>query len=260
MKNLLNIRFVLMETSHPGNIGATARALKTMGLKSLYLVNPSDFPSGEATARASGADDVLDSAVICHSLDEALAECQWVFGCSARLRTLEWPQVNPRECAEQIRDQATADEQIAIVLGREHSGLSNEELDRCHFLVHIPANPQYQSLNLAAAAQVLAYEINMAFRAEQGSVKDQDDYYGGADEPAALAEDVEKFYQRLEKVLFELEFLKPPGYHKLMRRLRRLYNRARLTPTELNILHGILTAALGRKYEWTRRNRLRVDE
>ena len=162
MKTLDNIRFVLVGTTHPGNIGAAARAMKTMGLSNLHLVTPKIYPSAEATARASGADDVLAKAIVHDNLDSALVGCQQVYGMSARLRHLPVPVVNPREAVERI--QQTSDEsQIAIVFGREHSGLSNEELDRCQHLVNIPANSDYSSLNLAAAVQVIAYEFKMSF-------------------------------------------------------------------------------------------------
>jgi TrmH family RNA methyltransferase len=162
MKTLDNIRFVLVGTTHPGNIGAAARAMKTMGLSNLHLVEPLHYPNAEATARASGADDVLAKAVVHNSLVDAIAGCQQVYGMSARLRHLPVPIVNPREAVEKIQ-QVEDDAHIAIVFGREHSGLTNEELDRCQHLINIPANPDYSSLNLAAAVQVLAYELKMTF-------------------------------------------------------------------------------------------------
>lgn len=242
MKTLDNIRFVLVGTTHPGNIGAAARAMKTMGLSNLHLVTPKIYPSAEATARASGADDVLARAVIHETLDSALEGCQQVYGMSARLRHLPVPVVDPREAVTQIQ-QAQDDAQIAIVFGREHSGLSNEELDRCQHLVNIPANTEYSSLNLAAAVQVLAYELKMSFdpTIEVGRI--------GEDREAINAEDLEHLYGHFEQSLVTIGFLDPDKPKNLMRRLRRLFNRADLDRNELQILHGILRAAETQKDE-----------
>lgn len=235
---LKNIRIVLVETSHPGNIGATARAMMNMGLEHLYLVQPKKFPSADATARASGATGILTNAVVCGDLDQAIADCAFVYGASARLRSLPWPVVEPRECAAQALDEA-ASGPVALVFGREHSGLSNEELERCQALVNIPTNPNFSSLNVAAAVQVLAYELRLAARDVDG---------GGAveaardDEPAS-AEDMAGLYAHLESSLVDIDFLDPDNPRQLMRRLKRLFNRARLERTEVNILRGILTAA-----------------
>ncbi len=236
MKTLENIRFVLVGTTHPGNIGAAARAMKTMGLSNLHLVSPKIYPSAEATARASGADDVLARAVVHNDLDSALAGCQQVYGMSARLRHLPVPVVNPREAVARIQ-QTEDNAQIAIVFGREHSGLSNEELDRCHHLVNIPANPDYSSLNLAAAVQVLAYELKMSFdpTIEVGRI--------GERREAIDAADLEHLYKHFEQSLITIGFLDPEQPKNLMRRLRRLFNRAELDRNELQILHGILRAA-----------------
>jgi len=242
MKNFENIRFVLVGTTHPGNIGAAARAMKTMGLSNLHLVTPKIYPSAEATARASGADDVLANAVVHESLDSALEGCQQVYGMSARLRHLPVPVVNPREAVTQIQ-QAQDDAQIAIIFGREHSGLTNEELDRCQHLVNIPANSDYSSLNLAAAVQVLAYELKMSFdpTIEVGRV--------GEEREAITADDLEHLYGHFEQSLIAIGFLDPKQPKNLMRRLRRLFNRANLDRNELQILHGILRAAENGKGE-----------
>jgi tRNA/rRNA methyltransferase/tRNA (cytidine32/uridine32-2'-O)-methyltransferase len=234
---LENVRIVLVETSHPGNIGAAARAMKTMGLSSLVLVRPENYPNAEATARASGADDVLGAARVVDSLAEGLAGCRLVIGSSARLRTRRWPQLGPREAGETAMREADAGE-VALVFGRERTGLTNEELDLCHYLVTIPANPDYSSLNLAAAVQVLAYELRMA--TGETKVHDAGEEHG---EAPAGADDVERFYAHLQETLIELDFLDPENPRHLMRRLRRLYNRVRLTENEINILRGILTAA-----------------
>ncbi|MDH5357115.1 MAG: RNA methyltransferase [Gammaproteobacteria bacterium] len=236
MRTLDNIRFVLVGTTHPGNIGAAARAMKTMGLSNLHLVAPLHYPSAEATARASGADDVLAKAVVHTSLDEALVGCHQVYGMSARLRHLPVPVVNPREAVTSIQHYAD-DAQVAIVFGREHSGLSNDELDRCQHLINIPANPDYSSLNLAAAVQVMAYELKMSFdpTIEAGRV--------GEIREAIDASDLEHLYGHFEQALTTIGFLDPQQPRNLMRRLRRLYNRADLDRNELQILHGILRAA-----------------
>ncbi len=234
---LANIRIVLINTSHPGNIGAVARAMKTMGLSKLMLVEPQQFPCAEATARASGADDLLARAVVCADLDTALAGCQWVVGASARLRKIPVPPVLPRDCAAQVRVESEQAE-VALLFGREQSGLTNEELDRCHALVHIPTDPAYGSLNLAMAVQVLAYEVRMVHL--EGWQPPQEI---GEQTPLAGSDEVERFYGHLEQTLIDLEFLDPDNPRQLMRRLRRLFNRVRLDRNEVNILRGILTAA-----------------
>lgn len=232
------IRIVMVETTHPGNIGAAARAMKNMALDRLFLVKPRLFPHDEATARASGADDVLSAATVCESLADALKGCSLVFGASARsLRSIPWPQVDGRGCAEVVMEQAGGTE-VALVFGREHSGLSNEELELCNYLVHIPTNPDYSSLNVAAAIQVLAYELYMA---RIGTW--QEPISNKGDEPAS-ADEVEGFFTHLEKTLVETEFLDPANPRQLMRRLRRLFNRAQLEKTEVNILRGILTSVM----------------
>ncbi len=229
--SLSNIRIVLVNTSHPGNIGACARAMKTMGLSALYLVSPKIFPSGEAIARAAGAEDILENATVCDSLGQALSGCVLVIGSSAQLRTIEWPLLTPRECAAHLVREAAA-APVALVMGCEQSGLSNEELDRCHYLARIASNLGFSSLNLAAALQVFAYEIFLA------SMELSPD--AGEHTPVG-AEQMELFYAHLEQVLVRIEFLNPRYPRKLMRRLRRLFNRARPDQNEMNILRGILT-------------------
>ena len=236
--NFNNIRIVLMETTHPGNIGASARAMKNMGLKHLVLVNPHRFPSAEATARASGADDILVQAVVVSDLDSALRGCTLVMGTSARRRNLAWPELDPRECALKAVA-ANTTTQVALLFGQERSGLTNEALDRCHYLVHIPTNPDYSSLNLAAAVQVLCYEMRMALQANRPPPV-------ANEEPLAPAEDMARFYDHLQQVLIEIGFLDPDNPRHLMRRLRRLFNRARPDRIEVNILRGILSAVQGR--------------
>ncbi|MFZ5593408.1 MAG: tRNA (cytosine(32)/uridine(32)-2'-O)-methyltransferase TrmJ [Pseudomonadota bacterium] len=230
---LSRIRVVLVGTTHPGNIGAAARAMKTMCLSRLHLVSPEKYPCAEATARASGADDVLAQAQVHDSLDAALAGCSLVFGASARRRTIQWPEVDPRECAAlALAESATGE--VALVFGREHSGLTNAELERCHYLLHIPSNPDYSSLNLAAAVQVIAYEVMMAGgRPAAPAAEESPD--------RVTAAEMEKFYEHLQQTLFDIAFLDPANPRQLMRRLRRLFNRIQLDRNEYNILRGILT-------------------
>lgn len=236
MKSLDNIRFVLVGTTHPGNIGAAARAMKTMGLTKLHLVEPLHYPNAEATARASGADDVLANAQVHKDLISAIDGCHQVYGMSARLRHLPVPVVDPRQAVEQIQQQSD-DTQTAILFGREHSGLSNEEIDRCHHLINIPANPDYSSLNLAAAVQVFAYELKMSFdpSIEVGRI--------GEDREAIDARDLDHLYHHFEQSLTEIGFLDPENPKNLIRRLKRLFNRADMDRNEVQILHGILRAA-----------------
>ncbi len=231
---LSDIRVVLVQTTHPGNIGAAARAMKNMGLEQLCLVDPASFPHADASARASGADDLLAEAVVCRDLEEALTGCSLVFGASARLRTISWPQLDPRQAAQEVATLADGT-RVAMVFGREHAGLTNQELEQCHYLLHIPANPEFSSLNLAAAVQVVCYELRMA--ADQSRPSEVPDY------PAATAEELAGFYRHLEQTMIEIGFLDPANPRQLMRRLRRLFNRSRPERMELNILRGILTAA-----------------
>ncbi len=230
------IRVVMVETSHPGNIGAAARAMKNMALESLYLVNPVLFPHREATSRASGAEDLLDRAVVCDTLSKALEGCSLVFGASARsLRTIPWPQVDVRGCAGLVAARSEGDE-VAVLFGREDAGLSNDELELCNYLVHIPTNPDFSSLNIAAAIQVISYELYVARQGEwQGTASNKEDV-------PASAEEVEGFFRHLQQTLVALEFLDPENPRLLMRRLRRLFNRAEMEKVEVNILRGILTS------------------
>jgi tRNA (cytidine32/uridine32-2'-O)-methyltransferase len=232
------VRFVLVETSLSANIGAVARAMKTMGLSRLVLVRPQQPLNAEALARAAGADDLLEKAEVCSSLDEALRGCELVIGSSARARSLAWPELDPSACAEQLLGDAARAE-VALLLGRERSGLSNDELARCHFLTRIPANPDYSSLNIAAAAQLFAYELRR--RALAG--RPTPPALAEAREPLAAFEDMEGFYRHLEQTLAAIGFADPGQSQTLHRRLRRLFNRARPDRIEVNILRGILSAA-----------------
>lgn len=242
---LQRIRVVLVETSHPGNIGAAARAMKTMGLTKLSLVKPQNYPSAEATARASGADDVLAQAQVHDTLEEAIADCICVIGSSARSRRLEWSGLTPPESAQRLLEQAARGE-VALVFGRERTGLSNEELACCQQLVTIDANPAYSSLNLAAAVQVFCYEIRRCWSdltegsAAQPSLQD--------DEQAANSGQMEGLFEHFEAALTDIGIAQPDQPKvTLMLRLRRLFFRAGMSVTEVNILRGILSAAQGRK-------------
>jgi len=236
---LKNIRIVLVQTSHPGNIGSTARAMKTMGLSRLYLVAPKLFPHAKAIELASSADDVLATAVVTASLEEALQDCQLVIGSSTRPRGIALPALNPRQCGEQVVQEGQQGD-VAIVFGREDSGLTNEELLHCHFHVAIPSNPDYSSLNLAAAVQVICYEIRVA--SLSAAALSQTQLFELQHDDFASAEEVEGFYVHLKDVLIQIDFLRPDNPKRLMPRLRRLFNRIRLEKTEIRILRGILTA------------------
>ncbi len=208
--------------------------MKNMGLRDLALVNPKHFPHEEATARASGAADLLDNAQVVDTLADALNDCVYVAGASARSRAISWPTMGPRDCAERmIRESAAG--QVAAVFGPEKSGLSNEDLDCCHTLVTIPTDPDFSSLNLAMAVQVLTYELRVASLLDSGPIFE-------TESPPATGEEMEHFYRHLEDVLEEIRFLDPENPRHLMRRLRRLFVRARPDQNEVSILRGILTA------------------
>lgn len=229
-----NIRLILVRPTHPGNIGAAARAMKNMSLENLYLVDPSRFPSPEATARAAGAEELLARARVCATLDQAVADCHLVIGTSARARHIEWPTLDPRACAAKLVADAAAGP-VALLFGQERMGLTNIELDRCQALVQIPANPAYPSLNLASAVQILAYELFQASVSEKTAA-------GPVVWVPATRHEMEQYYRHLEEVLVAIEFLDPANPRLLMRRLVRLFNRANPDQNEVNILRGILTA------------------
>lgn len=246
-----------MRTTHPGNVGAVARAMKNMGLSDLSLVTPEFnkiLSEDEALARSAGAENVLLNAKTFSSLDDAVSDCHVLIGASARNRKMPWPLMNPRDCAEEvirlIGDTALnkTESKIAFLFGQEASGLSNEELHRCHYHVNIPAVAEFSSLNLAMAVQVICYELRMGFlysstnNAEKNIasiVSPKDD---GWDEPLASVSDVEGFFTHLEATLIKTEFHNPNNPRQLMTRLRRLFQRAHLDQMEVNILRGILTS------------------
>lgn len=232
-----NIKIILIETSHPGNIGAVGRAMKTMNLTRLCLVRPKIFPHVEATARAAGADDLLARADITDSLDDAIKNAKLVIGTSARLRAMPIPLLMPCEAAKIIVEEASNNE-VAILFGRENNGLNNEELGKCHYHVNIPANEDFSSLNIASAVQIISYEIKMA----SGMIAEGNVVENAQFDSLAGSEDMERFYIHLETVLKEIDFLRIDKSTYLMSRLRRLFNRARPEKLEINILRGILTA------------------
>jgi TrmH family RNA methyltransferase len=233
------IRIVLVDTTHPGNIGAVARAMKNMALDDLALVRPASFPHAEATARASGASDVLMNARVCGTLHEAIADCGLIVGATARPRQQHWTVLEPRAAAPRLwRESARVP--AAVLFGSERVGLSNEELEKCQWLLRIPANPAYESLNLAAAAQVLCYELYVAReRAPPSAVREV---------PLATVSEMQRLYEHLEEVMTEVGFhdRTESGMH-LMGRMRRLLNRAEPDQNEVNILRGLLTAIQGRR-------------
>ncbi len=230
----MSIRIVLVGTTHPGNIGAVARAMKNMGLSDLALVEPKHFPHKDATARASGALDVLKNALVVSTLRDALTDCVYVVGASARSRTIEWPSMGPRDCAQRLLLESKAG-RVAAVFGPEKSGLHNDDLDLCHTLLTIPTDPDFSSLNLAMAVQVLTYELRVA-----GTTDMEPAFESGA--PPATAEEMERFYTHLEQVMTDIDFLNLDNPRYLMRRMRRLFIRARPDKNEVNMLRGLLTA------------------
>ncbi|CAM4061035.1 tRNA (cytosine(32)/uridine(32)-2'-O)-methyltransferase TrmJ [Vibrio neonatus] len=233
---LQNVKVVLVGTSHPGNIGSAARAMKVMGLKQLVLVDPQCEIDDQTMALAAGADDVVNNAQIFSTMQEAVADCALVVGSSARSRTLNWPMLEPRECGVKFVQEGTYS-QVALVFGRERTGLTNDELQLCQYHVAIPANPEYSSLNLAMAVQTLCYEVRMAFL-------ESDKAQYPESEPAVYSRhnELEMFYQHLENVLVDTQFIEKDKPNQVMSKLRRLFSRARPEAQEINILRGVLTA------------------
>jgi tRNA (cytidine32/uridine32-2'-O)-methyltransferase len=233
------LRIVLVGTQHPGNIGSAARAMKTMGLGRLVLVDPERAPDRESAALAAGADDVLEAAETRGTLAEAVADCRLVLGCTARDRRVQLEQLLPRQAAARAVRDAASGAEVAVVFGRERTGLTNEELQLCHAAVHIPANPGYSSLNLAAAVQVLAYELRLALLDAAAGDAPADDVPAD-DAPPAPHELLEGFFGQLAEALDQIDFHKGRAPESAMRKLRRLYLRARPTEAEVRMLRGIL--------------------
>lgn len=241
-----NIRIVMINTSDSGNTGAAARALKTMGFSRLYLVDPQDYPSQKATSRASGASDVLHQAVVTETFAEAVADCHLVVGTSARIRSMPIPMLNPRSLAQLVVDEPDTSE-IAIVFGRENSGLNNDELLACHYHVSIPGNPDYCVLNVASAVQLICYELRMSLvgtlAQESMQISDTSMVLSRTewDEPLSTKQEMDGFFDHLEAAMVKLRFYDPDNPRQILNRLRRLYSRTRLDRSEMNLMRGILT-------------------
>ena len=252
-----NIRIVMVHTSHPGNIGAAARALKTMGFSRLVLVSPQNYPNQKAIWRAAGAADILESVQVVETLGEAIAGCSMVVGASARQRRIPWPVLDSRQGGEAVAKQSQT-EQVALIFGREDRGLTNEELQQCNYHIEIPANEEYGVLNVASAVQIICYEIRMALMADKSANElRKDKEPSGESSPEALrmpinpvrwderlatSGEMEHFFNHLETTLTQLDFHEPENPRQLLTRLRRLFMRSRLDHLEINILRGAMTA------------------
>ena len=233
--DLLNsVRVVLVGTTHPGNIGATARAMKNMGIVNLALVKPKDFPSNEAIYRSKAAKDVLESAQIYENLEDAVSDCELVIGTSARGRTVPWPVLSPKDAADRVAIHSE-NNKVAIVFGREDRGLTNQELGLCNLHVHIPADPEYSSLNLSQAVQILVYEIRVSI------LKDQEceEYW---DVDLATNEQTERLIDHMDELMKEVEFYDVQNPRKLLLRVRRFFKRSRIDVMEANIFRGLFAA------------------
>lgn len=233
-----NVKIILIETSHPGNIGSAARAMKNMGLKKLILVNPKVLPNDESYALAAGATDVLDTVEIVDSLEKAIGDCELVLGCSARQRSLSWPMLALPEASELIAKEAHH-KQVGILFGSERSGLSNEDLQHCHYHLYIPSNAQYSSLNLAQAVQVVTYALLTA---------SSEDYQldENTTEPLATMDEFEHFFGNMKRLIELSHFAENEPNKKMLARLRRLFQRAQMRKTEVDILQGILRKTLSK--------------
>jgi tRNA (cytidine32/uridine32-2'-O)-methyltransferase len=231
--NLLNsVKVVLVGTTHPGNIGATARAMKNMGILDLALVEPKEFPSDVATFRSKAAKDILEKASVHISLEEAISECELVVGTSARGRTVPWPVLNPREAAEEMH-KSSLNGKVAIVFGREDRGLTNEELGLCNFHVHIPSDPEYSSLNLSQAVQILAYEIRLSYLQDRHV---NEEYW---DVELANNEQTERLINHMDELMQEVDFYDVENPRKLLVRVRRFFKRSKIDVMEANIFRGL---------------------
>ncbi len=233
---LERVKVVLVGTTHSGNIGSAARAMKVMGLSQMVLVDPQCQVDAQAIALAAGASEIALNAQIYPTLEAAVADCGLVVGTSARSRPLEWPMLEPRECGEKLISEANQ-HSVAMVFGRERTGLTNDELQLCHYHVCVPANPEYSSLNLAMAVQLLSYEVRMAYLALQQSSQSstlQEEY--------PRHQELERFYAHLEQVIMQTEFISAQQPGQVMNKLRRMFTRARPEAQEINILRGILTS------------------
>ena len=230
--NLINI--VLIETSHPGNIGSVARAMKTMGLKNLLLINPRKFPSGDANALSGNAIDILEKAKVYKNLKDAIKDSTFVYATSARVRTIQWPTKNAQDAAVEIVKQVSANKKISIIFGREDRGLTNEELQRCHLHLKIPSSEEYSSLNLSHAVQIISYELrNMLLGSSKNFIK--------ADVPKSTDKDDEFLLKHIDKVLLDLNFYDQNSSRQVKARIKRLLKKARPDKLEVGILRGFLS-------------------
>ena len=238
MSRLENIKVILIQTYHPGNIGAVARAMKNMGLTRLILVNPVSFPHTDATSRAGKATDILDSAEVVGSLDEAIADCSLVVATSARMRGVPLPPLTTRQAAGKLIEEST-NSHAAIVFGRERMGLSNADIQKCHMQVNIEASPEYPVLNISQAVQIICYEL---YQAKLATIHEEPSASVEAKKSYPLNEDVERFYQHLESTLKESGFINKGHPDQAMKHLRSVFRRARLTVDELQVLRGMLAS------------------
>lgn len=232
------LRFVLVRTSHPGNIGSAARAIRTMGFKRLSLVAPQSFPHEEATALAAGAGDVLDAAVVVDQLPTAIADCRLVLGATARRRGVVLEELDPREAAQRVFAAAQAGHEVAVLFGNERSGLDNDEIKYCHAGITIPADPTYSSLNLSQAVQVIAWELRMAWLAGIAA------HEQAREDPPASSGQMDEFFAHLARTLDAIDFHKGRSPDRIMQRLRRVFLRAGPDQRELRVLHGVLADAM----------------
>ncbi|MDP6182009.1 MAG: RNA methyltransferase [SAR86 cluster bacterium] len=231
-----SIKVVLVGTTHPGNIGAAARAIKTMGLKHLDLVSPKEFPSDEAIYRSKAAKDILEKASTYETLLESVKECEVVIGTSARNRKVPWPVLNPKDASKEINLAVKNNSKVAIVFGREDRGLTNEELGLCNLHVHIPTTEEYSSLNLAQAVQIMTYEIRMSFIEIENLENNQE-----WDVDLASAEQTERLIEHMDELMKELEFYDTENPRKLLMRVRRFFKRSGIDVMEANIFRGLFS-------------------
>ena len=229
--SLNSVKIVLVGTTHPGNIGAAARAMKNMGIKNLSLVQPKKFPSDVAIYRSKAAKDILENAQVFNNLEEAIFDCELVIGTSARGRKVPWPILNPKQAAEEV-SRSSSHHNIAIIFGREDRGLTNEELGLCNLHVNIPTDPDYSSLNLAQAVQILVYEIRQAILGEQ---EDKNDW----DVELANNDQTELLINHMDELMQQVEFYDVDNPRKLLLRVRRFFKRSRIDVMETNIFRGL---------------------
>ena len=232
-----SIKIVLVGTTHPGNIGAAARAIKTMGLSNLDLVCPKEFPSNEATYRSKAAKDILEKASVYETLLESVSDCEVVIGTSARNRKVPWPVLNPKNASIEINKAVKNSSKVAIVFGREDRGLTNEELGLCNLHVHIPTTEEYSSLNLSQAVQIIAYEIRLSALNHSGAFGEQE-----WDVPLASTSEIERLIDHFDEVMQQVDFYQVDNPRNLLTRVRRFFKRTKIDHMEANIFRGVFAA------------------